>query len=422
MRRVRWIWGLLFLNCLTYVPVGIIPLPHKGGQVITQGALLVALVLALSVNPHLRIRPNVFLTLYSILAITSLAMSVRFISVGTTYRSIRLIAFLAVIWLLTPWFGRRDLLLVKSHMRVLSIVLISVVLGLMISPGKALMINFGTHRLDGALWPIDATDLAALMADFTALSILLWMCGLIRPRLALLAIVPGFAALLGTHTRTALLAMIVGLLVATFSLFTSRSRVRRTIFTVALVGVIAIAPFFGLVSTWLVRGQTSSQVLDLSGRTTVWPSVLSEPRPETNKILGSGLSNEGVNGALNSSVDGLPIDSGYVTTYQDQGIVGWVLEGAMFLVLLIAALLRPRGPTKAMALYLITYVLIASFTQTGLGDVSTYLLELTLAASLLMPEGRPDLARASRRATGKMGGPSDFEVGWMSGRRSLFHS
>jgi hypothetical protein len=40
---------------------------------------------------------------------------------------------------------------------------------------------------------------------------------------------------------------------------------------------------------------------------------------------------------------------------------------------------------RALALFLITYCLVASFTEVGFTDVSTYLLELTLAASLLVP-------------------------------------
>jgi len=39
----------------------------------------------------------------------------------------------------------------------------------------------------------------------------------------------------------------------------------------------------------------------------------------------------------------------------------------------------PRGKSKALALFLAVYVLIASLTETGFSDASTYLLELTLA-------------------------------------------
>ena len=82
----------------------------------TQGALFVALVLALTINPRMRIRPNWFLGLYTVLAISSLMMSVRLVGLGTEYRSFRLIVFLFVLWLLTPWWGRRDLLVLRSQM------------------------------------------------------------------------------------------------------------------------------------------------------------------------------------------------------------------------------------------------------------------------------------------------------------------
>jgi hypothetical protein len=43
-----------------------------------------------------------------------------------------------------------------------------------------------------------------------------------------------------------------------------------------------------------------------------------------------------------------------------------------------------------LALFLILYCLFASFTETGMGEASTYLLDLTVAASLLVfPSARP---------------------------------
>jgi multisubunit Na+/H+ antiporter MnhF subunit len=94
-------------------------------------------------------------------------------------------------------------------------------------------------------------------------------------------------------------------------------------------------------------------------------------------IFGFGLSN--------NSFDGLPIDDSWLSIYQDQGIFGDVLCGAILLSLLLIAAFRPRGPTRALALFLLVYCLIASFTETGLGQASTYMLDLTIAASLLAP-------------------------------------
>jgi len=393
LHRVWVVWALLFFNVLSYATMPtVVPIPHKVGQVLTQGALVAAFVLALTVNPKVRFRPNLFLGLYSVLAIVSLAMSIRFIGIGTTYRALRLFGFVVVLWLLTPWWGRRDLVLLRSQLRFLVVVLVTVGLGLLISPHKALAVNFGSRRLSGVIWPIPATQVAHYMAELAGLTLLMWMCGLVARRRALLVVVPSTVALVATHTRTAIIGMLVALLVACLSLFTTNRRVRRVLATVGIVAVVVLVPLAPLLSNWLIRGQTTSQLTNLSGRTKVWPLVLSEPRPETNMIFGSGLSNGSVIGQ-NAAVNGLPIDSSWIATYQDQGIVGVVLEAVMFLVLLGIALTRPRGPTRALALFLIVYCLFASFTETGMGEASTYLLDLTVAASLLV------IPSAARRTT-----------------------
>jgi hypothetical protein len=85
----------------------------------------------------------------------------------------------------------------------------------------------------------------------------------------------------------------------------------------------------------------------------------------------------------NDSFDGLPIDSSWLSTYLDQGLVGDVIDGALLLLLLLLALSRPRGPSRAMVLFLVVYCFISSFTETGLGDASPYLLDLTVAMSLI---------------------------------------
>src|SRR3981189_415223 len=68
-RRVGIAWALLFFNTLTYVPGGLINLPSHIGKVLPQGALPLALLLVISVNPKLRLRPNVFLCLVSLLVV-----------------------------------------------------------------------------------------------------------------------------------------------------------------------------------------------------------------------------------------------------------------------------------------------------------------------------------------------------------------
>jgi PST family polysaccharide transporter len=385
LRRVTLVWGLLFLNVIGYPgPSPILPIPHKIGQLVTQGALPAALILALTVNRKIFIRPNWFLGLFSLLAVTSLMMSMRLVSLGMTYRGIRLITFVVVLWLLTPWWRDRGLVLLRSQLFVLSLILASLVIGIVVAPGQAFAKNYGSARLAGVIWPMAATAAGHYMAELTGLAIILWMCKLISRKVGLLLIGFGLMGLLATHTRTALAGLIAGLLVATLSLFLSARRARRA-FAISLVVIVTVMlPLSPLITSWVTRGQSSQDLHELSGRAKVWPLVLSAPRPETNKIFGSGMTNDSVIGQ-DPGVNGLPIDSGWVATYQNQGIVGWIIEGLIFLVLILTALLRPRGPTRAIALFLIVYCLFDSYTETGLGEASPYLLDLTLAASLLVP-------------------------------------
>ena len=101
------------------------------------------------------------------------------------------------------------------------------------------------------------------------------------------------------------------------------------------------------------------------------------PRTEVNTLFGYGMSND--------SFDGLPIDSSWFSAYLDQGIVGDVLDGLVLVSLVAVALTRPRGPGKAIALFLVVYCTVSSFTETGLGQPSTYVLDLAVAMSVLMP-------------------------------------
>ena len=59
----------------------------------------------------------------------------------------------------------------------------------------------------------------------------------------------------------------------------------------------------------------------------------------------------------------------------------------MLVFLLVVAYFQPRGVERALALFLITYCVVASFTEDGFTDVTPYMLELALAASLFVRAG-----------------------------------
>jgi hypothetical protein len=371
-RRVGLVWGLLVLNVLTYTG-SVIPIPNMIGKAVAQGALPLALLVALTLNRRLIVRPNVFLCLVGLLVIEAIVTSLHPQYVGTVYRTFRLTEFAVVLWLLTPWWGRRDMLLVRCHLKALLVILGSVLLGLLVAPGRAMT----EGRLTGVLWGIPPTQVAHYAAVTLGLVVVLWLCGQVHGRAILLIVLGSVVILILTHTRTSLVAVITGILVAGLSLITAKARVRKFLVAASGVAVISVMTLSNVITTWLARGQGSDQLTELTGRTKVWGPLLALPRDRFQEIFGFGLSND--------SFNGLPIDSNWLASYQTQGFYGVVVCAIILLFLLITAYLQSRGVRRALALFLVTYCMVASFTEVGFTDASMYLLELYLAASLLAP-------------------------------------
>jgi hypothetical protein len=372
-RRVYITWGLLFFNTLTFFPgVSFIHIPSPVGKAISQAALPLALLFALSLNRRVIVRPNVFLSLVTLIVLGTVLTTLQPQHFGTIYRTFRLAEFVACLWLLTPWWGRRDMLLVRCHLAALFAVLGSVILGLMVAPGRARM----EGRLTGAVWPMQPTQVAHYAAVVIGLVVVFWFCGQLRGRTTALISIAALVMLILTHTRTALVALIAGILVAGMSLIVAKARVRK-LFAVAgaTAGVVAMT-LSAFITTWLARGESGQTLTSLTGRTKVWGPLLAAPRDKFQEIFGFGLSNV--------SFNGLPIDSNWLAAYEEQGLFGVVLCAVILLFLLGTAYFQPRGMQRALALFLVTYCLVASFTEVGFTDVSPYLLDLTVAASLLV--------------------------------------
>jgi hypothetical protein len=368
------VWAALFLNVQAFSGLQtVIPIPGIIGQMITQGALVVAVLLAILANPGGVIRPSLFLALLTMLAVVALMVSIHNeFMMGSTFRACRLIAFVLVLWLLTPWFGRSDLVLLRAHVICLRVVLISVLVGVLLAPGAAFSYD---GRLSGAVWPIPPTQVAHYAAVLLGCTVVLWFGGAIRGRVALWTLLGASAALVGTHTRTALLSLTIGLAVAGASMFLGHARVRRTSALVGIFGVITATLFAPFILNWLWRGQSVEEATQLTGRTKVWSAILGHQRPWLQEFFGSGLSNK--------SFNGLPIDSNWLGVFLDQGWFGVFVEAALVLVLILLAVTHRRGVKRGVALFLVTYCLIDSITETGLADASPYLLDLVVAASLL---------------------------------------
>jgi hypothetical protein len=373
------VWGALFLNVLTFSRTGtVVPIPETVGKLITQAAAPVAVLLAIMVNRRAVVRPNLVLALLSVMAVVALAASVHNEYLfPSAFRAVRMLVFLGVLWLISPWFGRRDMLLLRCHRLCLCAILGSVYLGVLVSPGLAFAFD---GRLAGVIWPIPPTQVAHYAAVLLGISVLLWMCRVVPGRSSLVLVLLAAVPLFLTHTRTALLAAALGLAVACASLFLGHVRVRRTSALGTALGIVVATVFASQLTTWVLRGESAEEVGALTGRTKVWSEVFALDRPPIQDLFGSGLSNQ--------SFDGLPIDSNWVAGYLDQGWFGVAMQAAVLLVLLLMAVTHVRGPQRAVALFLVIYCLVASITETGLGAPSTYFLDLTVALALLLPESR----------------------------------
>jgi len=372
--RVGVAWGLLLFNTLTFFPgTSVLPIPGFVGKAVAQATLPAALLVILTINRTAVVRPNVFLCLVSLLVVGTILTALEPQTLGTVYRTARMAGFVTGLWLLTPWWGRRDLLLVRCYLAALWVTLGSVLLGLLVSPHKALA--FG--RLTGAVWPIPPTQVAHYAAITTGLVVVLWFCGHMRGRTTLIAAGVGGAVLILTHTRTALVALIASLLVAGLSMIVAKPRVRKLFAAAGAIGAVAVMTFSAAITTWLARGEDTQGLDNLTGRTEVWGPLLSFPRDKFQEIFGFGLSNANFNG--------FPIDSNWMSSYQQEGLYGVVICAMILVFMLVTAYFQPRGVRRALALFLITYCLVASFTEDGFTDVSPYLLDLTLAASLCVP-------------------------------------
>ena len=373
-RRVNAAWGLLYLNTMTFVGgVSLLHIPSKFGKGIAQGALPLAILILLTVNPKIKLRPNVFLCLVSLLVVDTVITSVQVHHLGTVYRTFRLAEFVCALWLTTPWWGRRDMLLFRCHLRWLYVALGSVLLGLLIAPGHALAFD---GRLEGVIWPMLPTQVAQYAAVAAGLTVVLWLARQLSGRVTLVGVTVNVAILLLAHTRTALVGLLAGILVAGLSLFTSSARVRKFFAAGAATVSIGVITVAGIVTTYLARGENAQGLATLTGRTNFWALVLNTPRNKFQEIFGFGLSS--------ASVNGLPIDSNWLASYMQEGLFGVVVCAMMVVWLFVTAFFQPPGLRRALALFILTYCLLASYTEDAFTDASTYLLDLTVAASLLV--------------------------------------
>jgi hypothetical protein len=149
---------------------------------------------------------------------------------------------------------------------------------------------------------------------------------------------------------------------------------------ILLLALLAI-PLVASIQTWVVRGQDTEQLSSFTGRTRAWSAVVEQQASWRTVVLGHGLGNKAILLRRGEGdIDVMAIDNGWLTLFWETGLfgVGLVLSAV---VAAVAGVLRAPTPyVRAATGFLVTYVAIASFTETGLSDLSSQTLHILVAA------------------------------------------
>jgi hypothetical protein len=234
-----------------------------------------------------------------------------------------LLVFVAILWLLTPFWGRRDQLLARCHLRAIIVVLATVVVGCHARTGTG---RRAQGRLAGVIWPIPPPQVAHYAAVGAGIALVLWMCNRMRRSQAFAIGGAGILIMLLSHTRTALLALVAGLSLRRAVAPAVRKRVRRAAMAAMIVVPLVAIPMAPAISTGsTATSPPSSSATSRAGR----PSgTASSPPPGRSSCSGS------VPGSPTSPSTACPSTAPGSALYQDEGLVGVGLVAGIMVVLL----------------------------------------------------------------------------------------
>jgi len=375
-RTAALVWILVFGSCLAWTgePDFVIILPPRVEQLGTAIAVILAFWLALKLNPRLKLRGSWPVWLYALLPILALmpVLSGSAGGLGTVARASRFLFALLALALLSPVWRSDPWVIVNAHARALRLCVGAALISLCVGLGQN-----GEGRLISqvpALQPPQIGQFAGVLVGMTAIQTLSR-----SPRMprCLLWMALGMAALLLSKTRTPLIAGAVALGLAILLLAVSHSRARELVVSLVLLGPALFLVMEPAVEAFLSRGQNDELLSTLTGRTKAWARVHTFPRTGFQELFGIGYGDK--------SIDGLPIDNGYLATYHEAGKIGLVIVCTAIAVILLRAFAYPKAANRALSIFLLAFVVVASYTETGIGDMSAYVMHILLAGILLTP-------------------------------------
>jgi O-antigen ligase len=296
--------------------------------------------------------------------------------VGTLLRVGRFGLAIAIPILLWRWLAGRSHLFLSAHRTAHLLMGLLVLAGIAVAPGSAWT---AAGRLQGIFLPMlppRVGEIGAILVGLTATALTFRK---VRGLPAGIFITLGLMLLILSRTRTAAVALLAGLIVA-FCL-TRRHRLgRRALRTILLLVLLAI-PLLAPIQAWVVRGQGTEQLSSFTGRTHAWSAVVEQQASWRTVVLGHGLGNKAILLRRGEGdLDVMAIDNGWLTLFWETGLLGVGLVLSAVVAAIAGVLRAPTPYVRAATGFLVTYVAIASFTETGLSDLSAQTLHILVAA------------------------------------------
>ena len=400
-------WVLVVVNVQPWVGPSGAPQGQAAGEsntskgVVMAAVFMVAVVLA---APHFSARlPATYLFYFGYLFLGVATAFHLSDPVSPLLRVGRLGLAIAIPLLLWRWLGSRSLLFLSAHRTAHLLIGLVVLAGIAAAPGSAWADgSFGAGgRLQGVFLPLLPPRVGEIGAILVGLTVTALTFRKVRGLPATIFIGLGLVLVILSRTRTAAAGLFVGLIVA-FCL-TRRYRLGRRAFRTLLFLLLLAIPLLAPIQAWVVRGQDAEQLSSFTGRTHAWSAVVEQQASWRTVVLGHGLGNKAIllrrgEGDLNV----MAIDNGWLTLFWETGLFGVGLVLSAVVAAVVGVLRAPTPYVRAATGFLITYVVIASFTETGLSDLSLQTLHILVAAGaayadrLSVRRERPMLPRPRR--------------------------
>jgi O-antigen ligase len=380
-------WVLVVLNVQPWVrspsgPQGQVAVEASGTKgVVLAAVFVVAVALA---APRFRARmPATYLVYIGYLFVAAATAFHLSDPVPPLLRVGRLGLALAIPLLLWRWLAGRPAFFLGAHRLAHVLLGLVAIAGLATAPGAAWEDagSFGAGgRLQGVFLPMHPTRVGEIGAIVVGLTTIALVFRQARRLPAAAVICLGLVLIVLSRTRTAAVALLVGLLAA--FIVTRGHRLGRRGLRSLLVLVLLAVPLFVPLRSWAVREQDAERLTSFTGRTLAWSAVLEQEASWRTVLLGHGLGNKGVLLRRGEGdIDVMAIDNGWLSVFWE---TGWLGVALVLLALVAAVVAVARAPTphvRAAAAFLLVYVAIASITETGLSDLSSQTLHLLLAAA-----------------------------------------